>query len=444
MGIPNFPSNAVFHAKRFLRWRLVDVMPTDHEMEKLDEADITTNEVVRVFMVWRRSALIGAIPLLLFSAVLDAVSISRSSSDGSYEGRHAFGRFAVVLPELTSLILLISAVFALYWWRSTQRSIRLLGWAWILALIIPLWPALVPTDAFYEKDFRTEEDLYGFITRISDAVTYAVQLLPLIISIPQGIIQGSLRVRGLLPSSSLAGWVIVLTAPFASLLMFASLLLLVQLAGNWLLVTGVLLLSVSPSLYVLYRKLYTHATTKEEEIKLGRAQLAIGLTRMLGFLFLMIWALTYEKYGIRIIGKQSDNDDDGDNDGDGGNVDNGVNDGDGGNVDDGVNDEPVVLLPWTMVVSLFLESFGRTILTILVVADAVLHMTLVDWKTNLERQTENSDAQKKELHKLVVVRANPKDKEHNDREKDRTREEEDEEQGKSETAAADEGAGADE
>lgn len=442
MRILSLLSDAVFHPGRVLRWRLVDVMPTEHETAKLDEADATTSEVVRVFMVWRRSVLITAIPSLVFSAVLGLVSISRISSDGIYyEGRNAFGRFAAALPELTSTILLISAVLSLYWWRNTQRSIRLVGWAWVLALIIPLLPGFIPTDNFYEKESGTEDDVLGLLRQFGGAVMFAVQLLPLIISIPQGVIQGSLRVRGLLPSLSLAGWLIVFTAPFLSMLMFAGLLQLIQLAGDGLLVTGAVLLSGSPTLYVVHRKLYTHATTKEENIKLDRAQLAIGLSRLLGLLLVLSWAFTYEKYGIRIIGDQSDNGDfivvpdvappapglDG-----------------GINVEvEGVSAQGTfVLLPWTTGIRLFFESFGRTFLTILVVADAVLNMTLVDWKSSLERHTENNDTQKKELYKLMVVSADKKDKEE-DEEEEGTVEGNDEEHGVSKRAAAD-GAGGDE
>jgi hypothetical protein len=253
-------------------------------------------------------------------------------------------------------------------------------WAWLVALALPMWPALIPTDFFYKEEFKTEDDLNGLFIRAGDAAAYAIQLMPLILSIPNGVIKGSLRIRGLLPMSPMAGWVIVITAPFLALLMFAALMMLLQVAGDWLLVVAATLLTFSPVLYIAFKKLYAAATTEEDEIKLDKIQWGISWIQLLGLLLALIWAFTYtttyDGIQFRIIGV--------------------------------VSSDPnhITLLPLTSGVRLFFESLGRSFVASLVVADAVLRMTLVTWRTGeINRRSQEGKGNEEclgELYRLLL------------------------------------------
>ena len=68
--------------------------------------------------------------------------------------------------------------------------------------------------------------------------------LPIIISFPGGALRSALRICWLLPKSMLSRWILALTAPFYSILLCVALILVVvmQVAGNFLLFIGTLLL----------------------------------------------------------------------------------------------------------------------------------------------------------------------------------------------------------
>ena len=94
--------------------------------------------------------------------------------------------------------------------------------------------------------------------------------LSLVLAIPSSAVPGSLRIRGFLPDSSLASWIIMISAPFYSLLILVSLVFIVQMAGSFILVVGTLLLCSRPWLFVYRRELYFSVSTEEKEKKIDK------------------------------------------------------------------------------------------------------------------------------------------------------------------------------
>jgi hypothetical protein len=130
--------------------------------------------------------------------------------------------------------------------------------------------------------------------RLVLGIGYTLQLVPLLVTVPSGLLRGSLRIRGLLPESSLAGWFIVIVAPLQPLMIFAVLVLLSQLFGDVLLLIGTILLLTVPMLYSFNGRLYTGNLTPEQDVELLWVQQIVGLMSLLGMVLIASWALTKE------------------------------------------------------------------------------------------------------------------------------------------------------
>jgi hypothetical protein len=64
--------------------------------------------------------------------------------------------------------------------------------------------------------------------------------------IPGGAVRAALRVRALFPHSSLAGWILIMCAPFYSVVVLVALVGVTQVAGNTLLFVGTAMVVCSP------------------------------------------------------------------------------------------------------------------------------------------------------------------------------------------------------
>jgi hypothetical protein len=64
--------------------------------------------------------------------------------------------------------------------------------------------------------------------------------------IPGGAVRAALRVRALFPHSSLAGWILIMCAPFYSVVVLVALVVVTQVAGNTLLFVGTAMVVCSP------------------------------------------------------------------------------------------------------------------------------------------------------------------------------------------------------
>ena len=214
------------------------------EVEKLegDNAKVTS-EIIQKYLVWRRSVLVISVLPVMVGAIMGLVGTSDNFKD-------PFNGLGILLNFLVAIdgCLLFAAVVAdLWFWHVQQKTIKLLGILWAISVVSPLVPALFPLDYVVTGDFKdlvTQEDL--FLLKSQFALSYAVTLLPIIITFPSGASRGAKRIRGLFPSCTLAGWILMMSAPFYSIFILLALVVIIQLAGNALLLIGTLMLTVSP------------------------------------------------------------------------------------------------------------------------------------------------------------------------------------------------------
>jgi hypothetical protein len=186
-------------------------------------------------------------------------------------------------------------VLCVVWWDQWRRTRTIVRIGWSLSFFLPFLPALFPLESLLKKDWLAnyrQNDLL-VVYKSGMALSYVFVVLPLIITFPGGAVRAAIRLRGLLPQSSLSSWILVISAPFYSLLVLMSLVVVIQLAGNWLLVVGAVVLTANPWIYVAFRRLYvTSGIDDKLEARLDVVQKMAGLSSLAGFLLVLVWALS--------------------------------------------------------------------------------------------------------------------------------------------------------
>jgi hypothetical protein len=128
-------------------------------------------------------------------------------------------------------------------------------------------------------------------------------LLPVVLSVPGGVLKGAGRVKSLFPAAVLPGWFLVAVAPFYSMFMIVVFVLIDQAVGNGLLLVGVGLLAFTPWLFVIYRRVYGRPlTVAEANTELARASRWGGWLTLIGIAFVTIFVFTQKVGDTKIIG----------------------------------------------------------------------------------------------------------------------------------------------
>jgi hypothetical protein len=294
---------ALVHAKRIFKWRLNLIEPTARESERLDGAkEVEANDaVMRGFLAWRHTNLLVALPIVLFGSIWDLVLMTQRMDREATSTFNGIGNFLLRLPYLAPLFLLAGIGLCLAWWHQWRTSRNIVRVGWGLSFFLPFLPALFPIEALltrevaqaFQQDETTRAQL-GAI-KIVWALNYLFTVLPLVITFPGGAVRAAIRTRGLLPQSSLAGRILVVSAPFYSLLILGSFVVIIQLLGNWILVIGAVILTLNPWIYVVCRNLYVSHPSRADDCdkhegRLDLVQKVAALSNVAGFVLVFVWA----------------------------------------------------------------------------------------------------------------------------------------------------------
>lgn len=159
--------------------------------------------------------------------------------------------------------------------------------------------------------------------------------------------------------SSLTSWVLVLSAPFYSLLIITGLVFLLQLLGDPLLIVGTALIAFSPWIYVIMRQHYIRpASCAADETRLDRIQQSTGLVNLTGLILVLAWAITG--------GVINTTDEEGNNQG---------------------------FLSYADLVRMVFVGFGNGLITSIIFGDAFLRMTVTNWKMDKTRRDNDTEEQ---------------------------------------------------
>jgi len=346
-------ANVWTHLKRvFLPIRAS--IPNARERSKL-ESSSKTNEALQQFCVWRRSSLMVASPSVFASMILGFINLEfYLGNDSPWNG---FGKFLFVMLELSDLFLFVAVCYAATKWHQVRRSTRALRIGWTISIILPLLPAIFPlemvVDQFVVFDLKETGDV--FYVKIELALRYVLQLLPVVVTVPSSAVRAALRIRHLMPHSSLPGWILLICAPFYSLVVLIALVVVTQVAGDVLLLIGTLLLVLKPCVYLLRGSLFVGVSTPKVEKQI-RTTMYVGVALgVAGIVMVTLWAFT-ANVGIRPIGSEKD------------------------------CDREDCLLTYDQGAKILFEWIGRTLVTTVIFCDFLIAMVLKDWEHARNRE----------------------------------------------------------
>jgi hypothetical protein len=296
------------HLKRAFDWNVASMGATPREQEQLAVAGIEPR--LHGLYVWRRSTLLVALPVLLLSVVLNFVQAADRDTTYSTD----FGKFLIFLPPIALTLIPLGATVVVRNWTRMRGPSRTLLVCWVISIAIPMFVALMPLQFTTDLDklkldyYAQYQTLAGFndgvlAGRLQQAIYFALVLLPVVLSVPGGVLKGAGRVKSLFPSAVLPGWFLVAVAPFYSMFMIVVFVLIDQAVGNGLLLVGVGLLAFTPWLFVINRRVYGRPLTVDQaNTELARASRWGGWLTTIGIGLVAIFVFTQRVAGTKIIG----------------------------------------------------------------------------------------------------------------------------------------------
>jgi hypothetical protein len=276
--------------------------------------------------------------------------IDALTNDTNQEIFNGFGKLVITIQSIDSVFLFAGVLAALVCWNQFTRSIQVVRLGFLISFIMPLIPALFPLEFIVKNiyDSITDADIVGI--KVIRSLGYVLQLLPIIISFPGGALRGALRIRWLLPESMLSGWILVMSAPFYSILLYVALIAIMQVAGNFLLFIGILLVVAAPWMYVVKGKYYVRLWTDDTRKYALITQRVAGIASLLGYAIVLIFAFTGDVSGVRFIGAATDE-----------------------------NDTKIYLISYAVGFRIVVGTLGRLFITTLMFCDALLRMNVNSW-----------------------------------------------------------------
>ena len=345
---------AGLHLKRAFTWNL-RALPVEPDEEAQLIAQGVDEPDARRYLVWRRSVLlVVAIPTLV-SALLAA--LGTFTTDMS-----AFSGTGVLLELLrlgALFVLPLTAWLAARAWDQHRRSRTILLRGWLVAFLTPLLLALIPFS--WRIDLSGARGDTNAIAQVNNllglvgAISVYVTLMPAVLSLIPGVLRGCLRIKALIPQSVLPGLFLVAATPLYVLLFLVIFTTVNQVAGNMLLILGVLALLGAPLLYLINARTFTRPLHTEEEVaRIGVVQKTVLVIIAIGVALIVLYAFTAELMGKSLIG---------------------------------TSEMTSIMRPWSPSLIQFpIEYIVRSLFTTVLVADLFMLMNLQLWRHTKEFQ----------------------------------------------------------
>jgi hypothetical protein len=338
--------------RRAFTWDLSGATASPIELDRLVRRGVGQDTFQR-YLVWRRSLLLAVVVPLAFSATLGTLN---NLEDLPY--LTALGVAVTGLDLLALYALPVTALAAALLWSRPRLSYRVLLAGWAVGFALPILDSLLPLRWLFEVPTEYGEAVAKaerIALDVIAAVLYYFALMPTVLSLIPGTLRACVRVKSLLPGSTLPGWLLVAAAPLYVLLLLVIFIAVNQVIGNLLLLAGVAILLSAPLVYLARAPLFVRplATTAQRRA-LGRVQWVFLSCTLLGATLILAYLLTktlgpYPDLGI---------------------------------------DKPIHLLgldkyspikPWKLV-RFLIEYLGRTFFITVVAADVLLRATLASWR----------------------------------------------------------------
>jgi MFS family permease len=297
---PPGPPVWVLLAQVFLR-RTFNPDPSKAVPEPAEEAALTRAGVMdvtaRKFAVWRRAMLFVAALPCAFAALFGLIDVIAMDKEEK-EPFSGFGMFLLYIQAFALFALPVAAVFGALAYDRLAAS-----WRWVLiggvvSLAVPLGVAFVPSDWIIDlktsgsTTLQEERQAKGLVAAVV-GISFYMMLVPAVLSLLPAVARACIRMKLLLPQSLVPGWGLVVSAPLCVLLTLATFVLVYHVAGNVLLLLGLLLWIGGPLIYFTRFNLLTRpVTAPADQEALIRTSLVVFGTIGVGMLLLVIYLFT--------------------------------------------------------------------------------------------------------------------------------------------------------
>jgi hypothetical protein len=301
-GPPSWLNAVTLHCRRAFASDLAITPVTPHESTQLVQVGIT-DLIVQRLAVWRRSVLLLVLAATTVTALLKTANQFQSES----EGLSPLGSLLSWVDVLAVYALPLSSLAAFLSWLRPRWSERLLAGGWAVAFLVPILTALFPLTwllrlsdvqderAFQEKIFEGLGIVVG--------LAYFISLMPTVLSLLPGLLRACLRLKTLIPASSLPGWLLVAGSPLYLLLWLVTFIAFNHFAGNLLLILGVMLWLGAPMLYVARADLIVRPLSTVADCQaVGKVQQAVRVGVAVAVGLLLFYLTTKTILGKAILG----------------------------------------------------------------------------------------------------------------------------------------------
>src|SRR5581483_1247536 len=252
---------------------------TPEEEKRLVAASVQ-DPVARRFAVWRRAVLWVTLLPTGFAALFGLITLLDMDKEDK-ESLSGFGMLVLYLQALALFALPVCAVLAALAYDRLAASTKLVLLGGLISFGVPILAAFVPADAMIDLKLDksatvAEVDAAKSTLGLVFGIKFYLLLMPTVLSLLPAVSRACGRVKTFLPESLAPGWGLVASVPLCVLLTLATFVLLYHVAGNALLILGLLLWVGAPVLYMTQFRLLTRPVTDRRDLEsLSRTQLGV-------------------------------------------------------------------------------------------------------------------------------------------------------------------------
>ena len=325
--------------------------------EPAEDAALTRSGVMdatsRKLAAWRRSMLFVAAVPCAFAALFGLIDvIAMEKVDKEFYS--VFGLFLFYVRALAVFALPVAAVFAALSYDRLAVSMKWVLVGGLISFAVPIAIAFVPTEWLIELKTSGSEKVADVEARrmfggMRVGIEFYLLLVPTVFSLLPAVSRACVRLKLLLPESLVPGWGLVVSTPLFVLLTLSTFVLLYHMAGNALLLLGLVCWVGAPLLYLLKFNLLTRPVTEPaDRDALSKVSLVVLGTMLLGILFLTIFLFTAKVGTGTILG---------------------------------FDEDKSIIRPWSLDLhKLWIEYLGRSLFLTVFFADLLLKVSLSVWK----------------------------------------------------------------
>ncbi len=222
---------------------------------------------------------------------------------------NAFEKFTDIVQSAALYTLVGSALLAFIFRNRPKLSFRILVAGFLFGFFVPIAIALCPWSwfGFTKETISPLKDPTGFLKGVAEdgieAAKMLISLLPAVLALIPGVLKGCLRVKTLLPASTLPGWFVVMAAPLYGLFLLAVFVAINQVTNDPLLVGGVLLLVIAHLVYAFRASSFTQPILNDGDFaRMKNSQRMVTLFTLGAVGLVVAYLSTRSFMGAHIIG----------------------------------------------------------------------------------------------------------------------------------------------